>query len=187
MKTLITATKILMEAKLAIAQKLSCIFKIFISVSAHHLFFSLTVLPGVDPANDGGRNPVGIRDGEGVGEALRCRGGPHSRRALDGVPVQSLEGGGGGGRRASDHERVQVQAELEKNKYFSCSKVTSFFCVMMQIFVVAAIFAAAAAVLVVVGGGRGEKKIMFPVLVFSEQMYDLSIVNSNTHPFFQKM
>ncbi len=76
------------------------------------------MLPGVDPANDRGRNPVRIGDGEGVGEALRCCGGPHSRRALDGVPVQRLEGGGGGGRRASDHERVQVQAELEKKKIF---------------------------------------------------------------------
>ncbi len=60
----------------------------------------------------------------------------------------------------------------KRKKYFYGSMVTSFFCVMMQVFVVAVVFASAAAVIVVVVGGRGEK-ILFPVLIFSEQTYGL--------------
>lgn len=73
-----------------------------------------TVLAGVGAADDGGGQPVGVGDGEGVGQALGGRGGRDPGGGLGGVPVEGPEGRGGGGGGAADGERVEVQPQLHK-------------------------------------------------------------------------
>ena len=72
------------------------------------------MFPCVDPAQHGGRGPVGVAHAERVRQALAGLRGGRSRARLDGGAVEGLRRRHGRGRGPGEDERVKVQSQLKR-------------------------------------------------------------------------